>query len=84
MTWPLTWLNVSATTLNVTLQLLVIYRFPRCFVTNTVEMLNNLFSVFKQHYIYFYTLFHPHVFQKTTNNITHYLGSVWIQLKTEN
>ena len=31
-----------------------------------VELLNNSFSVFKQHY----TFFHPHVFQKTTNNIT--------------
>ena len=29
-----------------------------------------LFSVFKQHYTHFHILFHPHVFQKTTNNIT--------------
>ena len=28
MTWLLTWLNVSVATLNTTLQLLVIYRFP--------------------------------------------------------
>ena len=27
------------------------------------------FSVFKQHYTYFYTLFHPHVFSKNTNNV---------------
>ena len=27
MTWPLTWRNVSAATLNTTLQLLVIYRY---------------------------------------------------------
>ena len=35
-----------------------------------VKLLNNSFSVFKQHYTHFYTLFHPHVFKKTTNNIT--------------
>ena len=28
------------------------------------------FSIFKQHFTYFYTLFHPHVFQKTINNTT--------------
>ena len=28
MMWMLTWLNVSATALNATLQFLVIYRFP--------------------------------------------------------
>ena len=33
-------------------------------------MLNNSFSVFKQHYTYFHTLFHSHIFQKNTNNIT--------------
>ena len=27
-------------------------------------------SVFKQHYTYFHTLFHSHVFPKNTNNIT--------------
>ena len=26
------------------------------------------FSYFKQHYTFFHTLFHPHVFQKTPNN----------------
>ena len=26
--------------------------------------------VFKQHYVYFYTIFHQHVFSKNTNNIT--------------
>jgi len=26
--------------------------------------------MFKQHYTYFQTLFHPHVFPKNTNNIT--------------
>ena len=31
-----------------------------------VELLNNSFLVFKQHYTHFYTLFHPHVFQKNT------------------
>ena len=30
ITWLLTWLNVSVATLNVTLQLLVIYRFCKC------------------------------------------------------
>ena len=35
-----------------------------------VEHLKHIFSVFKQHYTYFHTLFHPHVFKKNTNNIT--------------
>ena len=35
-----------------------------------VEYLKHMFSVFKQHYTLFHTLFHPHVFQKNTNNIT--------------
>ena len=38
----------------------------RKFRSHLVELLNNSFSVFKQHY----TLFHSHIFQKTTNNIT--------------
>ena len=42
----------------------------RSFTAYLAELLNNLFSVFKQHYTYFHTLFHPYVFQKTTNNIT--------------
>ena len=29
-----------------------------------------MFSVFKQHYKYFHTLFHPHVVPKNINNIT--------------
>ena len=29
-----------------------------------------MFSVFTQYYIYFYTLFHLHVFSKNTNNVT--------------
>ena len=29
-----------------------------------------MFSVFKQHYMYFHTFFHPHVFSKNTNNVT--------------
>ena len=37
--------------------------------TYLVELLNNSFSVFKQHYTHFHTHFHPHVFQKITNNI---------------
>ena len=28
------------------------------------------FSIFKQHYIYFHTLFHSHEFSKNTNNVT--------------
>ena len=32
MTWMLTWLNVSATALNATFQLLVIYRLERLLV----------------------------------------------------
>ena len=35
-----------------------------------VDYLNNIFLVFKQHYTYFHILFHSHVFQKITNNIT--------------
>ena len=35
-----------------------------------VDYLNNIFYVFKQHYTLFHILFHPHVFQKTINNIT--------------
>ena len=34
------------------------------------SILNSHFSYFKQHYIYFNTLFHSHIFQKTTNNVT--------------
>ena len=40
------------------------------FKARLVELLNNSFLVFKQHYTYFHTLFHPHIFQKTINNIT--------------
>ena len=29
-----------------------------------------MFSVFKQHYKYFHTLFHPHVVPKNINNVT--------------
>ena len=32
-----------------------------------VSFLKLTFSHFKQHYTHFHTLFHPHVFQKTTN-----------------
>ena len=39
---------------------------PPCLEDN----LKHSFSVFKQHYTHFHTLFHPHIFQKTTNNIT--------------
>ena len=28
------------------------------------------FSLFKQYYTYFYTLFHPQIFPKNTNNVT--------------
>ena len=33
MTWPLMWRNVSVTTLNTTLQLLLIYRLDKSFDT---------------------------------------------------
>ena len=36
-----------------------------CLVVNFKEQ----FSVFKQHYTYFHTLFYPHVFLKDINNI---------------
>ena len=29
-----------------------------------------MFSIFKQHYTHFHTLFHLHVFPKNTNNVT--------------
>ena len=29
-----------------------------------------MLSVFKQHYTYFHTFFHPHIFPKNTNNVT--------------
>ena len=29
-----------------------------------------MFSVFKQHYKYFHTLFHPHIVPKNINNVT--------------
>ena len=35
-----------------------------------VEHFSNMFSIFKQYYTHFHTLFHSHVFQKNTNNIT--------------
>ena len=37
---------------------------------NNITHIDRSFSVFKQHYTHFYTLFHPHVFQKIINNIT--------------
>ena len=30
----------------------------------------NMFSIFKQHYTHFHTLFYPYVFQKNINNVT--------------
>ena len=30
----------------------------------------HMLSVFKQHYTYFHTFFHPHIFPKNTNNVT--------------
>ena len=33
--------------------------------------------MFKQHYTYFHTLFHPYVFSKITNNITRITLSNW-------
>ena len=35
-----------------------------------VHVFKHMFSVFKQHYTYFHTLFHLHVFSKNTNNVT--------------
>ena len=50
------------------------------------------FSVFKQHYTYFYTLFHSHVFLKNISNVSYSIGhkyaslslsvNVWIKLKS--
>ena len=38
--------------------------------TKSVYVFKYMFSVFKQYYTYFYTLFHPHVFLKNINNVT--------------
>ena len=38
--------------------------------TRLVHMFKHMFSVFKQHYTYFHTLFYPHVFPINTNNVT--------------
>jgi len=35
-----------------------------------VHILKHMFLVFKQYYTYFHIFFHPHVYQKNTNNIT--------------
>ena len=35
-----------------------------------VHVFKNTFSVFKQYYTYYHTLFHPDVFSKNTNNVT--------------
>ena len=35
-----------------------------------IQQFKQYFSIFKQHYTYFHTLFHPHVFPKNTNNVT--------------
>ena len=51
---------------NATIQM---HAHSRVLRPHLVELLNSSFLVFKQHYIHFYTTFHPHVFQKTTNNI---------------
>ena len=51
---------------NATIQM---HAHSRVLRPRLVELLNSSFLVFKQHYIHFYTTFHPHVFQKTTNNI---------------
>ena len=45
-----------------------VYREERTFRTCLVTEFKLTFSHFKQYYTYFYTLFHPHVFQKSTNN----------------
>ena len=45
------------------------------FRVHLVELLNNSFSVFKQHYTHFHTLFYSHEFQKTINNNTQTLLS---------
>ena len=34
-----------------------------------VHMFKHMFSVFKQQYTYFYTLFHPHIFPKKLKTI---------------
>ena len=39
------------------------------FRVHLVELLNNSFLVFKQHYTHFQTLFYSHEFQKIINNI---------------
>ena len=41
--------------------------------TPLVGHLKHIFSVFKQHYTYFHTLFHPHVFQKIQTTLLKFL-----------
>ena len=56
----------------------LVYHVMHCYYVITfvleraclVYVFKHMFSIFKQHYIYFYTLFHLHVFLKNTNNIT--------------
>ena len=43
---------------------------PISSTTKSVYVFKYMFSVFKQYYTYFYTLFHPHVFLKNINNVT--------------
>ena len=38
--------------------------------SRSVHVFKHMFLVFKQHYTYFYILFHPHVFLKNTKNVT--------------
>ena len=35
-----------------------------------VKCFEQQFSMFKQHYMHFHILFHPHIFPKNTNNVT--------------
>ena len=41
-----------------------------CIDACLLQLFKQQFSLFKQHYTYFYTLFHLHEFPKNTNNIT--------------
>ena len=59
MTWTLTWLNVSASVLNATLQFLVIYRFVRKFSTRAWPVIEFDYIVRKSiSESYFYVLWY--------------------------
>ena len=67
--WPESWVMTSIgyeSAWNIPHQTLYITKNSSSinFKSRLVYMFRHMFSVFKQHYTYFYTLFHSHVFSK--------------------